>query len=243
MEANPQEELLPQQETPPQQEKIRKLVDHLNRNRWWILLGALIGIAAFFFDIWPSKPKRFVYEVNSEILVTIDKSVNPNITVLYEDVSVNEIIVTRIKIWNDAKVEIRSDDIANSKPFIIKASEPDAILDVLLIDNTDPINEFAAAWNKEKGQIEISFDYVNPQDTATLQVLCGKEIEIYPELSIKGTTGESIKWMDLKTFEETKLRIGLWVAGIGGVIIMILWFTQGVRKKEKRGELFGDAAV
>ncbi len=134
--------------------------------------GWLIGLIALVFAVFTwfisRKRKEITYTVNSFTLVEKNKSTVPKLMLLFDNQEIDSFTATTIYLWNSGNDAIRGTDIVESKPLVISAPDTATILDVQIVKQNEPSNQFSVELRD--GTAIITFDYMNKNHGSKLQV-------------------------------------------------------------------------
>lgn len=165
-----------------------------NPYAWTIL--SVCTIAAFIFAIYTwvtGKRKKEISHIYSTYeVVKAGKSIVPELQLLFQGKSIENLTITRYAIWNSGNEVLNPSDIVDVKPLTITSRSDNAhILDAKIVKQSDDTNMFKIVKKDDK-YIEIKFDYMDRRNGIILQVLhTGVASELKVDCKIKG--GKQLK--------------------------------------------------
>ena len=152
--------------------------------------GLVIGLISLLYALRVArrdrKEKGLSCSLTSTNLIKNQKAVYPKLQIIYEGKSLDNFTVTNVRISNSGTEVLSMEDVARNSPLRI-GMQPDRsieLLDYNVIYVSDPNNNFRINRIDER-TIQMEFDYVEPKDKATIQLLHTGEAE--KDIKITGT--------------------------------------------------------
>jgi hypothetical protein len=163
------------------------------------LIGLILAII-FFIKSRRFKEIRYV-SLNRTIVENLTAELD-GLEVRYKRVPQERVTVSRFYVWNGGTETILKQDLTELSPLRIIFTKGAQLLDVRIVFSTEKSNQFVfiapefPTPDKEEVSVELSFDFLDRLDGATLQIVhTGKtNHEITLEGKIKGA--KSIKSID-----------------------------------------------
>jgi hypothetical protein len=161
---------------------MQELADWLAKNPWLTLVGFAIGLIGFILGIvfyFKSKkdkiPRYSLWSIN--IVRDLEAKIK-GLKVAYEEVEVANLTLSKVAFWNAGRETIHKQDIAAAEPLAIKLKNESRILDVKILFQKTPANNFSITTNEDKKQVLLSFDYIDKDEGTVIQFLhTGKSSE------------------------------------------------------------------
>lgn len=159
------------------------------QNPWFTLSGWIIGAislaAAFYYGVKGKAKKELSYLfVKSERLISNGEKKVPKLHLLFGDKEINDITITTCTVWNTGNQTINSTDLVDGYGLTIFPEENCRILDAQILAENNPCNRIDFE-NISEENVEIEFDYMDPKQGATLQIIHEGDF-IYIDCQIKG---------------------------------------------------------
>lgn len=183
------------------------MIEKLMENPYaWLFLSALtifFGLFSIYTWIKSKKKKEISYRDTSYIVVKTGKNNISKMSILYDNIDVPDISITKYAIWNSGNQILREDDIVSPQLIEVLSENECKILDAQIIGETDESNKFISHL-KGHEKATICFDYIAPNDGCVLQLLhTGNCSDIAISCKIKG--GKKLKHIN----EEQKSNVFL----------------------------------
>lgn len=204
---------------------LKQLVDFLFGDLFLWVLTIFSTFFAVYTWIKGKERKELTYSYTSNAIIRGGEKQNPAIKVEYNGIEVNDLTSTKIAIWNSGNKVLNKSDMVVEKELTISVDEGKRILAVEIITQSDETNKFVLTYATENTQ-SISFDYVDVQEGAVLQVFHdGYNDAIRVDGKIKG--GKPIKWNNYNQKELRKTtndRLGKYIslAAIFPCVILVV---------------------
>ena len=131
----------------------------------WLILSlctvvGVIGIPiAIYFGIKGRVKKQISFTIISNTIVQNASSNIPDIRILYKDNSVENLVISRLAIWNSGNTIINKEDVVNCEPIKTVINEG-TLLDVTIIKQNNKSNQFTITKFEEANEALIKFDYL-----------------------------------------------------------------------------------
>jgi hypothetical protein len=151
----------------------------MTMNAWWNAhwfeaLGLAIGLVSligvyFSWKSWHRQKPQYVLHSNNILSGT--KHAIPKVEIKFEGYGppITSLTVTKIAFWNQGNQTIHKADIVKGTLFL-RAKCPAIILDVEVIERTNPDNKFGCKRTDDRSGANIAFAFLAPKDGALLQV-------------------------------------------------------------------------
>lgn len=140
---------------------------------------------------------RLVYQKRGLRLIGPDQRVLPDgIEIRYKGQIVDRLTKTYLVFWNSGKVLLRGADIVEEDPLRCDFTSEARVLEVRLVSTSRTVNKFRATPDPTvASRVLISFDYLDPGDGATLEIL-HTDSSRYPKVdgTIKGVPSGTLDW-------------------------------------------------
>lgn len=149
-------------------------IDELMYNpiAWVVLSFCTIAALAFAVFTWfKGKKRREISFVLSTFgIVRGGVNVIEGFKLLYDNVEIENLTVSKLAIWNSGNETINSADIVTAKPLRISCTEDMRILSSKIITENEESNLFHICYIDEKN-VNIVFDYIDPKNGVVVQLL------------------------------------------------------------------------
>jgi hypothetical protein len=153
------------------EEWLKNLVSH----PIFILISFAFGILgilfSFIFYFKSKKEKKPYFTTKTITLIENLSSEIESVKVLYDDKSIENLSISRIAFWNEGKQTISKDDIPVIDEIRIESVEETQFLDVQIIYENNPANNFNVELQEDKKLISLLFDYIDFEDIVVLQII------------------------------------------------------------------------
>lgn len=144
----------------------------MNNPLAWLILS-LISVVSFVFGIYTwfagKKKKEISVSQDSYELIRAGKKQIPKLDVIYDGINVDNLIVTRIYIWNSGNDVINASDVVFTKRFSISSCENTNILDAYIIREVDESNKFRIV-SIDRNRVTMDFDYMDQGEGCLVQL-------------------------------------------------------------------------
>jgi len=173
-------------------------------NPGWV--GSVIGLFGIVAAIVTFRISRIgprpVFKLRVLRLISRKAQVLPSdIEIRFKDTPVQHLMRTQIIFWNSGTALVRGSDIVEHDPLRFAFKSPGEILSAEVLNSVRPANKVQATFKTEDPTVvQISFDYLDPGDGATIDVLHTCESGI-PTVSgtIRGVPRGVLDWGRLAT--------------------------------------------
>lgn len=169
---------------------VDELVKTLAANPYIGLGGFLIGIISLLFSYYVArrdkKIKKLSHVLVSSNIITNNQTIFPKLLITYNDEKLDNLTVSKVKIFNPGTETILPVDIAKNDPirFSLQSNDTVRMLDFGVVYSSDPNNNFRIT-QFDDFTIEINFDFVEPEDEFVFQILhTGKDSSV---IKVNGT--------------------------------------------------------
>lgn len=156
--------------------KISELIKILGENSYISFIGFLIGVISLIYAFYVAKRDRKIkwlqYFTGSSNLIDNGKHLFPRLDVMYDGRKLDNFTITKLSIKNKGTEVIRPEDIARNDPITIRlaADQNIEMLEFTIINVTDKNSNFQLNRTSENS-FSISFDFIEPEDSVTIQIL------------------------------------------------------------------------
>ena len=134
-------------------------------------LGVLSTVVGIVITYRHRRVKDPFYTVLSNTLLRGHTDKVPGLEIRLVGESIENLTMARIAIWNAGREPIDRGDFAESDPFAIQAAPGVRILQVLPYWSSSPASSIAAAISPDKNRALLSFEFLNHESGAVLQVM------------------------------------------------------------------------
>jgi hypothetical protein len=147
---------------------------------WWTTnWGDVIGVTGTVMTVigvylsskgWKRKRPRYVI-LSNNIFCGLEHTV-PDVEVKFAGYGspVKSLTVTKIAFWNAGTETINRQDVVKENPLSLRAKSGVVILSVSVIERTIPFNKLECGLNRERTEATITFDYLDHNEGALIQV-------------------------------------------------------------------------
>lgn len=130
-------------------------------------------------------------QINSISIFDNNEVLNNKIDIIVNNIKVERLVKSSIKIWNSGKQTIKGEEIVKTNPICAVFPKNTNIFHVSIEKNTDKDMQFEAIANGN--QVEIKFEYCQPNNGVRIEILHDAEAK---ELNFQG----KIKTINPKNF-------------------------------------------
>ena len=138
-------------------------------------IGIFVGIAGIVIAIMTyfasTKKKLPRYAIRSANLVEGSVTRIKSLEMLYGGQKIENLTATRIALWNAGRETIQGSDIARADPLRITSEADMKILSAEVMEQKNPANQFSVSVSGDQNCAELSFDYLDKNEGAVLQLL------------------------------------------------------------------------
>lgn len=141
------------------------------------------------------------------------------IKILFNNVDVPRVVVTRVAVWNIGNTVVDGSQLATSAPLAFTVEAGASILDAQVVKATNDANKCRLRVADDLSRAFIEFDFLNEKDGALFQVThTGAQNTARLTGSIKGISKGVEDWGDLQDWSEQKSRLANSLAGLAGLL-------------------------
>ena len=141
----------------------------------WIgpVLGVLGLLAAYYFYRKSQRRLSLGYQRSEIAIVGGGSTTFPSdLQILFGERVVPRVTSTRLILWNNGNETIQGSQILAADPLRVETSQGEVILQAKVIKRTRAVNNVTLATDPDSGRIaNLTFEYLDPGDGATLEVL------------------------------------------------------------------------
>jgi len=138
------------------------------------LLGLLVGIFGLAYSVYEAKKNRgfkLVYQFDGYSIIRNSKTDVPDgFEASYRGKPIENLVLSKILIWNKGKASIRSTDIATSDPLMVCFTEQPDILHVKVSRATRDANGANVVIQEDHKAAIISFDFLDKSDGFVIDI-------------------------------------------------------------------------
>jgi hypothetical protein len=168
-------------------------------NPGWV--SSLIGLVSFVAALWIYRASRIgvrpVYQRKALRLIGQDDDLLPDdVEIRFAGRGVERLTKTFVVFWNSGAVTLRGSDVVDRDPLRCDFSEGTEVLAVRIVKASRTINDFTASMDpKLHSRVHIAFDYLDPGDGATFEIL-HTDTKTYPDIhgTIRGVPAGVADW-------------------------------------------------
>lgn len=191
----------------------------------WVV-PTLVGIAASGgVSYWLGKryrsQSRLAFQKNDLTVVGHTDSTKSlgGIKILFNEVDVPRVVVTRLAVWNVGNTVVDGSQLATSAPLAFVVEAGASILALQIVKATNDANKCRLRVAEDLSRAFIEFDFLNEKDGALFQVThTGAQNTARVTGSIKGISKGVEDWGDLQEWSEQKSRLANSLASLAGLL-------------------------
>ena len=199
-------------------------------------MPTLLGIAASSaVSYWLGKryrsQSRLAFQKNDLAVVghtNTTKSLGA-IKILFNNVDVPRVVVTRLAVWNVGNTVVDGTQLATSAPLALAVEAGASILDAQIVKATNDANKCRLRIAEDLSRAFIEFDFLNEKDGVLFQVThTGAQNTARLTGSIKGISKGAEDWGDLQEWSQQKSQLAIsasGLVGVGAIIVIALVFN------------------
>jgi hypothetical protein len=136
------------------------------------IIGVFVGVIGVFLAWVGLRSKQPCWDVRSNNIIQGYSSKLSDLKVLYKDILVENLTVSKILFWNVGREAIDSSDINTVDHVkIIGSNSGIKVLDVNILSVNNDANKFTCILSEDKIFASLNFDYLNYGDGAVIQVI------------------------------------------------------------------------
>ena len=190
------------------------LLDKIRNKPVTLLILAIISVVSFLYSFCTRRKKQIDFDMKANEIMTVPYNTD-DIKILFRNKEVENIISTRIILWNSGNEIINHDDIVRQIGISLEDDTKMLSMDILKCKNCDlDTNQIRIDDN-----YNITFDFLEPKNQIEIQVLyTGNKNAINVRGKIKGGT---IKKQD-------KDKISKYSNVLCAICILIYLFDDGL---------------
>ena len=154
---------------------------------WIGTVLALLGLLAAYYFYRKSQRQPRISHQRSEVAIVGGGTTDfpSDLQIRFGDKVVPRVTSTRIILWNSGNETFSRNQLLDDDPLRVEISEGETILQASVLRRTRGVNNLVLAMNEESPRsANIAFEYLDPEDGATLEVL---HTDSRTNLGIKGT--------------------------------------------------------
>lgn len=165
---------------------LAELATWLSLNPWLTILSFLLTllsvILAIAFFIRSKRAKEPRFAIRSFNLVRDFVGRLEALEMLYAGQRIGNLTVTKIAFWNNGAETMNQEDIASADPLVAKLKEEYTILDASVLFMKNDANQFSIDVSEDGSQLLLTFDYLDKDEGAVIQILhtgkSSKDVEL-----------------------------------------------------------------
>lgn len=136
------------------------------------LIGIFIGFfISYYFYRKSLRQKEPLWAIRSNNIIKDSRQVIENLTVLYNNVSVDNLTISMLILWNDGDETINRQDIETINKLRINCTGESQILDARVIASNNSSSQFNVIKPESCKCAYISFEYLDKSQGAVIQVV------------------------------------------------------------------------
>ncbi len=164
--------------------------DIINKGWFGIVAGLVISIVTGVYFLRKSKQRTALSVEMLHTIIIAPSEPDDRLEVRYDGAPVPRVTKSVAGFWNSGNQVIRRDDISARDPVALRCTESARILQVRMLAETREVI-WARHTVHDDSEILIDFDFLNPEDGFTIEVLhTGQWGAISPAGTIKGMDRE-----------------------------------------------------
>lgn len=140
-------------------------------NVFSLIIGVLGIIVAVITYRLSRRTKKLSWAIRTTTLIEGYGERLSKLSVLYDEKRVENLSISRLCIWNSGTETINCQDIAKANPLKIIPRSGEKILDVKILSTNNPSSLFTALLAVDGSHSFITFDYLNKDQGAILQLV------------------------------------------------------------------------
>jgi hypothetical protein len=189
---------------------------------WWVtnwgnvigVVGTVLTAIGLYLSFKGWKLKRPTYVICSNNIFAGLEHTIPEVEVKFPGYGspVKALTVTKIAFWNAGTETINRQDVVKDNPLSLRAKAGVAILSVSVLERTLPFNKLECGLNRERTEATITFDYLDHNDGALIQIFYSGTAndDIQLEGTIKGS--RPIQRRSLTPPSKKQKQLSRWTA-------------------------------
>lgn len=153
------------------------MLEHLQQNTIiWVVLSicTIIGVPSFVYTIFSrhkDKTKKEISTISkSNTIVKKGKRAIEKLDISFDGKSVDNLVITKIAIWNSGNVVLNHDDFASEGKLCIISKDETEILYAEIISESDSMNQFEIN-QIDNHKIIIDFEYIEKRNGIVIQLI------------------------------------------------------------------------
>ena len=176
---------------------------------WWVtnwgnvigIVGIVLTVIGLYLSFKGWKRKRPIYVIRSNNIFSGLEHTIPDVEVKFPGYGspLKALTVTKVALWNAGTETINRQDVVKDNPLSLRAKSGVVILSVSVLERTMVFNKLECGLNRERTEATITFDFLDHNDGALIQIFhsgTGND-DIELEGTIKGA--RSIRRRSLST--------------------------------------------
>lgn len=156
-------------------DELSHYAEWLAKNPWLTISSVLVGIVglilAIGFYLKSRKMKIPCYASRSINVVRDLISKFETLEIRYSGATIENLTITKLAFWNAGQETINNSDIASADPLLVRAKEEYKILDAKVIYARNAPNQFSIALEESQKLLSLSFDYLDREEGAVIQII------------------------------------------------------------------------
>lgn len=141
----------------------------------WLKIGTValtvMGIGLKIVQVLRKKEKINPVYITRSTLLLRDQAINiPDLKIEYKGQPTKNFSITNIALWNAGSKSIRAEDIASTNKIRISAKKGVRIFDAVILKRNMEENKFEINFDSSANTVEISFEYLDRNNGAAIQV-------------------------------------------------------------------------
>jgi len=136
------------------------------------VVGIVLTVIGLYLSFKGWKRKRPTYVIRSNNIFTGLEHTIPDLEVRFPGYGspVKALTVTKVAFWNAGTETINRQDVVKDNPLSLRAKSGVVILSVSILERTMTFNKLECGLNRERTEATITFDYLDHNDGALIQI-------------------------------------------------------------------------
>jgi hypothetical protein len=136
------------------------------------LVVGILGLIGLYFGYKGWKRKKLTYLIRSNNYLSGLEHAVPDVEVKFAGYGspIKALTITKIGFWNGGNDTIKKQEIVKGDPLAIRAKEGVVILATTIVAAVNQLNMVECTVTRDRSQADITFDYLDPNQGAIVQV-------------------------------------------------------------------------
>jgi hypothetical protein len=149
------------------------------------LVVGIVGTIVAIYTFYATRIKReLLFLITAEDLISHSASVfPPELTILFNDLSIQSLSKHNILVWNSGNVPIRQNDFIKTNAAIeMTFSDPFRMLKLAIVRESSPINQVSLSVSDDHLSAVCNFLFLEPRDGFNMEVLSAGGVDAHPQI-------------------------------------------------------------